>query len=122
MDVLLKLVVVFTGYTSAVLSTFFGGRETFAVHLQAESFFAGTPYLLLLGRIVGSVWVGALLCEGVFLLFVLGFIREVEVVVGMGGEGVDGIDHFEGGVHFWHVVHRGEQIEGGLHLLAHRGS
>ena len=44
------------------------------------------------------------------------------MVVGMRGEGVDGVDHFEGVVHFGHVVHRGEQIEVGLHLLAHRGS
>lgn len=122
-DVLLKFVIVFAGYAGTVLSTFLGGGEAFAVHLEAESFLAGAAYLLLLGRIIGSLCVGALLCEGILLGLLLGgVIREVEVFVGMGWEGVDGVDHFEGVVYFGHVVHGGEQIKWGLHLLAHRGS
>ena len=48
MDVLLKFIVVFAGYAGTVLSAFLGGREAFAVHLEAESFLTGAAYLLLL--------------------------------------------------------------------------
>lgn len=123
MDVLLKFIVVFAGYAGTVLAAFLGGGEAFAVHLEAESFLAGAPYLLLLCRIIRRLYVRAFLCEGIFLRFLSGrLVGEVEVVVGMWGEGLDGVDHFEGVVHFGHVVHGGELIEVWLHLLAHRGS
>jgi hypothetical protein len=120
MNVLLKLIIIFTGYACTVLPTSFRRRKAFAIHLEAKSFFTSTSYFLFLRGIVGSLNVGALLGERVLLrVLLLVTLWDVNVLVDIEGKGVDGVYHFERVMDLGYIVHRWKQIKCRLNLLVH---
>lgn len=86
-------------------------REAFAVHFQTEGLFACTSDLALLAGISSSVDVRDAFAERVGLE--RRGLREVDVFEGgLRGDGVVGVDHFEGKGALWQFVVGGEVEEG----------